>query len=35
MLIKVDVDGRRTTLPVTGGRGEISVLANALVLIGP
>lgn len=35
MPIEVEVDGRRTTVPMTGGRGEIAAPAGAHVLIDP
>ena len=35
MPVEVEVDGRLQTLPMTGGRGELSVPASAHVLIDP
>ncbi|SFP74081.1 M1 family metallopeptidase [Sphingomonas rubra] len=35
MPVEVEVDGRRTTLPMTGGRGSLPVAADAHVVIDP
>ena len=35
MPVEVEVDGRRQTVPMTGGRGRIAVPAGAHVLIDP
>lgn len=35
MPVEVEVDGRRTTVPMTGGRGEVAAPAGAHVLIDP
>ncbi|MFN3558917.1 MAG: M1 family metallopeptidase [Brevundimonas sp.] len=35
MPVEIEIDGRRVTAPMTGGRGEIAAPANAHVLIDP
>ena len=35
MPVEVEVDGRRTTLPMTGGRGNLPVPASAHIVIDP
>jgi type II secretory pathway predicted ATPase ExeA len=35
MPVEIEVDGRLTTVPMTGGRGQITVPAGAHILIDP
>ena len=35
MPVEVEIDGKRVTVPMTGGRGTLSVPASARVVVDP